>query len=140
MKKRVVSMVFACLMLAAVLGGCGGGSSKDFDLHFKNDLDVEIHGVYVSPVEDDTWGDKLNLSVVKSGSTIGFDFTKIGEDAGPDTYDIGVIDENAINYDIGGVDLEGGDTITLSGDEEEAVITVTHADGKKDSYDLIPDE
>ncbi len=132
--KRVLSLIVSVLLLAALLAGCGSSSS---DLSVKNSLDSVIHNVYVSPSDTDTWGDPVSFAKLSRGSTIQVDFSSIGKDAGPGIYDIGVIDENAMNFDVYEVELAAGDAIEITGNADGAVYTITHADGSADRYDAF---
>ena len=79
------------------------------------------------------WADSISSSKISSGSTIHFDFEKIGD--GPGVYDIGVIDENAMNYDAYEVPLAVGDNISVLGTADEASVVITHEDGTTTTYD-----
>lgn len=135
MKKRALALILVCLMLAAMLSACG--DAKESDLTFTNNLSVSLDNIYLSLADSDEWNEPVASGVVTSGSSIGIDFSKVGEGAGPGTYDFGVIDENAMNYDLYEVELKAGDKIALSGNAESAIYTITHADGSKESYDAL---
>ena len=135
MKKRTFSVILA-LALIALLTACGG-DSETAELSFTNNLGTEVHNIYLSPCDADNWSDPASLSKVKSGRTVAFDFTAAGKDAGPGCYDFGVIDEDAVNYDLYAVDLTVGDKISLSGDKNAATFTVTHADGTADTFEAL---
>ena len=118
--------------------GGGGESSqpaKSSDLVFFNDLNTEIHNVYISDVTSDVWGDPVTEGRISSGSTYELSFDSF--DAAPGVFDVGAIDENAMNYDAEALDLAVGDKITLRGNSDGAVYIVTHADGSEDTYDCF---
>ena len=135
---------FLCILISALLfaGLIACGDTTPPDLTFTNGLSTVVHNVYVSPAEQEDWNDPVSISKISSGSTIEFDFSKIEEGAGPGIYDLGAIDENAMNYDAYEVPLAVGDKIDLSGSSDSAVYTITHADGATDSYDayIYPNE
>ena len=133
--KRKLCILLVLLTLFFALTSCG--ETKDPDLNFTNHLTTVVHNFYVSPVGDDDWSDPVSLAKISSGSTISFDFTKIAENAGPGVYDLGAIDENAMNYDAYDVPLAVGDQIDLAGDADSAEFTVTHADGQADHYEAF---
>lgn len=133
MKRRIFALALACLTLAALLSACG--ETKEPDLRFTNNLDTEIHNVYLSPAEAEDWNDPVSVDKLGSGHTMSIDFSKAGEGAGPGLYDFGVIDENAMNYDLYEVTLAVGDKIEISGNADGATYTVTHADGTQETFD-----
>ena len=132
---RVAALLLAAFMFTACFTACGSTKS---DLVFKNSLSSTILEVYVSPTESETWDEDnlVNLIDVKSGGVVRFDFSKFGGESGK-VYDIGTIDDNNINYDGYEIVLTTGDTITLSGNSEAAVFTVTHADGTTTDYNAM---
>ena len=127
--KRLICLVLACVM-ALALGACGTPS----ELSFTNNLDSVIHNVYINPSDVSDWADPITYTKLSKGSTIHFDFEKIGE--GPGIYDIGAIDENAMNYDAYEVPLAVGDSIAVSGTRDGASMVITHEDGTVDTYDV----
>ena len=137
--KKVILLLLAALLLAAL---CACGESKPADLSFKNSLNATVDNLYLSPVTEEEWSDPANLARVESGRTIQFDFDKAGKDAGPGRYDIGVIDENAMNYDVYDVELAVGDQIELSGTADKAEFIITHANGAQERCEawIYPNE
>ena len=141
--KRFWTALIAIALLAGVLAfaGCGDDSGDGFELHFKNAMEVRIDNVYITPPENEYWGDPITIAPVQKGHTIGFDFKKFDGVSG-NIYDIGLIDENAMDYDLYEVVLTTGDTMEMTGNADAAKLTVTHADGTKTEYEAIiyPDE
>ena len=127
-----MAIILASLLLLSLLAACG--ESAPLDLSFTNSLDVSVHNLYISPIDQDTWGDPITVAKVDSGHTINFNFVKIGDDAGPGDYDIGAIDENGMNYDVPEVHLEVGDAIDLKASGDSCTYTIVHADGSKDTF------
>ncbi len=127
---RLAALLLA-LLLCACLCACGGG---DKELSFTNDTGATITELYISDTNSTAWGDKLNLSDISDGSSISFNFSDLGEDAQPGVYDVGALDDSAWNYDVYGVSLAVGDSITLGTDGTDPVITVTTADGVATTY------
>ena len=126
--KRLIPILLVLSLLLA-LTACGTPS----ELSFTNKLDTEIHNVYINSSDEMEWADSISSSKISSGSTIHFDFEKIGD--GPGVYDIGVIDENAMNYDAYEVPLAVGDNISVLGTADEASVIITHEDGTTTTYD-----
>lgn len=126
--KRLIPVLLAVSLLLAL---CACGASHE--LSFANNLDTTIHNVYINPSDEADWADSISSSKISSGSSFEFDFEAIGE--GPGIYDIGVIDENAMNFDAYEVPLAVGDTITVDGTAEGASYIITHKDGSSTTYD-----
>ncbi len=126
--KKLIALLLAVLLFAS-LCACGSGES----VTFKNDLSSAIHGVYISPSTDEEWTDRLNYAILRSGGSITIDFDKFAGET--PYYDIGVVDENNMNYDIYEVPLAVGDTLALSAENDVAVLTVTGQDGTVNTYD-----
>ena len=132
MKKGI--LVFLTVLLLAALALCAGCSSPDADyIYFQNDLDAKVDGFYISSVSSDEWGEKLNLAPVGAGGNIHIDPDKLVDGLGV-AYDIGAIDETGMGYDVYDVVLDVNDTIALSVDGEDAIITVTSPDGSSEVY------
>ena len=128
---RVFALLLTLVLALCLMTACGEGSTSE--LSFENKLSTTIDNIYISDVNSDSWGDPVNLAKVNSGHSIQFDFSKFNGQ--PGTYDIGAIDENAMNYDIYEVPLAIGDQISVSGNSSSATYTMTHADGTSDQYD-----
>ena len=127
MKKLLIFLLSALMLLS--LCACGGDSD---DVAFRNDLKVKIDSIYISPSEEETWSDPLNYAKLSPGSKIYISFSKLENGAG--TYDIGAVDENNMNYDVYEVELKEKDVIALSASGDQAVVTVTSADGASKTY------
>jgi hypothetical protein len=136
--KRLWTVLTAALILAGILAfaGCSEGATTAFDLHFKNSLEDRVDNMYITAPDNESWGDPITSNVIDKGHTIGFDFRKFDGTSG-NTYDIGLIDQNGMDYDFYEVVLTTGDTIEAVGNADAAKITVTHADGTKSEYDAI---
>ena len=132
--KRIFAVVLVVLVICLALVSCG--KAKQTDLSFTNKLSTVAHSVYISHESESEWGDPINNARVSSGSTIYFDFDKLGN-YGPGMYDVAVVDENNINYDVYEVTLAKGDNITFSASGETAIVTVTGADGATATYEGI---
>ena len=124
-------MILMAVMISVVLIGCKSKDNADYII-FHNRLDAVVHGGHISSVDLESWGDPLNKEKVARNSQIIIDFQKLPNGAG--AYDIGVIDENGMNYDFYGVFLERGDTITLISDEDQVTATVTSQDESRRTY------
>ena len=129
-KSFVLALVLAMLLL---LCACSSGPKEE--VTFQNDLEVKLHSIYISPVTDEDWTEPLNYAALSSGSSIHIAFEKFAGDSA--YYDIGVVDENGMNYDAYDVVLSIGDTLALSGSLDAATLTVTAADGSQKTYDAF---
>ena len=123
MKKRIALLLAAVLLLAL----CACSSKPSEDVVFQNDLPTVVHSLYISPVTEEEWADPVNYARLSPGSSIHIDFERFAGDGAE--YDIGVVDENNMNYDVYNVPLAIGDKLALSADGETAILTVTSADG-----------
>ena len=136
MKKtfRAAVLALAAVIVLALLCACG--EEHEYQLFFSNKTGVKVDSLYFSSSSIETWGDRVNFAQISVDATIHFDFDSMNVDGdGPGVYDIGAVDENGINYDVFEVDLAVGDTITLYPQNgEEAVLSVTHADGTVSDY------
>lgn len=135
MKKRIRILAFVLVMIcvAATLCACGDDQNQDY-VYFQNDTGVKVVGVYISSVTADTWGDPLNLATVSVGAKIHFDPAKALPDGPGTTYDVGVLDEKDMVYEIYEVTLNLNDVISVRGDGEDAILTVTDAQGGVTEY------
>ncbi len=121
------------LVLALAVGLCACGDSDS--VKFRNDLDAEVKGVFVSPSSElEDWGESVNYAPIRSGSSVNIDFDRFAVE-GETLYDVGAVDENELNYDIYEVPLQVGDTMALSVDGEAAILTVTDKDGAVKTYE-----
>ncbi len=134
-KGRSAAALLLCLLLLALpMLGCDG---KEYELHFKNQTGATLDNVYFSAVEKDSWGDPVTKDRLSDGSTIGFDFERLG--GVPGVYDVGAIAGDGLCYDVYDVPLAVGDTLILGPKTtidgiESTTLTVTHADGTSDTY------
>ncbi len=131
--KKAICILMAAVMLLS-LCACGSGGEDAEDVVFQNDLDVVIHSIYISSSTEDEWGDPVNSAKLNSGSSTHIDFDKFAGDGA--YYDVGVVDENNVNYDVYEVSLAIGDTLALSESDGTPVLTVTGTDGKTATYDV----
>lgn len=137
MKKILaVKILLTLALFSVILSSCGADDS----LSFKNQCGFDVHSVYFSEEMKDSWGDRKNYSIVNNGNTFYFNLEGLkGDDpTALRTYDIGIVDENSMNYDIFGVTLGAGYKIVLEpADSEIAKITVTDKENKTVSYEGI---
>lgn len=126
--KRIVTLVLALLLLAA-LCGCTPGES----VTFKNDHICDVHGIYISPVSEEEWTDPVNLTIVKKNGTLRISFKKFAADT--EAYDVGVLDDSDMFYEFFEVPLAVGDTLAFSGTGMFGKLTVTGSDGSVESYE-----
>ncbi len=131
--KRAIVAIMLIAALCLTLMACGG---KESELSFTNKLSTVAHSVYISHESEGEWGEPINSAKINSGSTIRFDFEKLGT-YGPGVYDVAVVDENNVNYDVYEVTLAIGDSITFSANGDTAVVTVTSASGSSTTYEGI---
>lgn len=125
--KKLFALALVTLLL---VGLCACGSSEQ--ITFTSDHLSPIHGIYISPVTEDSWGDPLNYYVLKKGSSLKIDFEKFAGDSA--TYDVGILDETDMLYEIFEVPLAVGDTLSFSGVGMFGTLTVTGADGTVNTY------
>lgn len=100
---------------------------------FGNGLDHAAAELYVSPASAGEWGSPLGLAL-PAGEELTLPLAALG--ALPAVFDIGVLDENGVNYDAFGVGLAAGDVLLLTGDYGSGILTVTKQDGSRDFYSL----
>ncbi len=105
-------------------------------LFFRNQTGIAIDSIYISSSELDTWGNPINNTKIVANSTIQFSFDSTNLDGiGPGRYDIGLVDEIGLNYDIFDVSLAYGDTITIfPSNGENFTLFVDHSDGTSNDY------
>ena len=136
MKKQLSVLALLAALLTALLCACGGTSADEITtdyIYFRNNTGVKIAGIYVTPAGRDGWGDKFNPGdYVGAGGQIRIAKEKFTAPDGH--YDIGAVDENAMNYDIYGAELVPGDIFALSASGGEAVCAVIHMDGSESLY------
>lgn len=99
----------------------------------ENKLETNINAFYISPINNDEWGEPLSEDI-PSGARVEVSLSAAPLIPGVAS-DVGVIDENAVNYDFYVVDLAYGDVLTIEGSREGAVLTVTHSDGTSKQYE-----
>ena len=102
-----------------------------------NGLSAEIHSLYVTSQDNESWGDRVNSEHIPSGGSITLDGSVLTE--GDGVYDVAAVDENNMNYDVYGVKLKAGDFILISADGEIASVTVNGEDVYTGSA-YIPEE
>ena len=125
--KKLIALLLAVLIFAS-LCACGSGES----ITFKSEHICDVHGVYISSVTEEEWGDPMNYSIIKKGSSININFKKFaGEGA---EYDIGILDDTDMLYEFYEVPLAVGDTLSFSGVGMFGTLTVTGADGSVQTY------
>lgn len=126
--KKLIALILALLIFAG-LCACGSGES----ITFTSNHICAVHGVYISSVTQDQWGDSLNYAVIKKGNSINIDFQKFAGDSAE--YDIGVLDDTDMFYEFYEVPLAVGDTLTFNGVGMFGHLTVTGTDGTETTYD-----
>jgi hypothetical protein len=137
MKKVLALKIILILALfAIILSSCGADDS----LSFKNQSGFDVHNVYFSEEHRENWGDAKNYNIVENNITFFFNLEGLkGDDpAAMKNYDIGIVDENGLNYDIFGVALGAGYKIILEpADGGIAKITVTDKENNTVTYEGV---
>ena len=123
--------IAAVLTVSFLFGLCACKDKKN-NYFFENQTGKAIDGLYISTPDSMSWGDKLNKDIIRSGGSLDISTDNLTSEDG--IYDLGAIDEDGLNYDIFEVKIHAGDTLVLTRNEEEAVLTVTSADGDKEEY------
>ena len=126
--KKLLVVILALLTLAA-LAGCSSGR----EIIIRNDLDVVVYSVYISPSSDEQWGDPVNYTLIRPGAKLRVDYETLATDTA--YYDFIAVDENELYYDVRDFSLRVGDTLAISVDGDTALLTVTREDGKSSTYD-----
>jgi plastocyanin len=132
MKKAVVAIILIAVLCFTRLA-C---SAKETELSFTNKRGTVAHSVYISHESESEWGEPINSAKISNGSTIRFDFKDVSAN-GPGVYDVAVVDENNMNYDVYEVTLAIGDNITFSVSGETAIVTITSSSGGTTTYEGI---
>ena len=127
MKKFIASVLTVSLLFG--LCACKDKTNNYF---FENQTGKAIDGLYISTPDTMSWGDKLNKDIIRSGGSLDISKDTLTSEDG--IYDVGAIDEEGLNYDIFEVKIHAGDTLVLTRNEEEAILTVTSAEGDKEEY------
>jgi len=122
----------AAVLTVSFLFGLCACKDKNNNYFFENQTGKAIDGLYISTPDSMSWGDKLNKDIIRSGGSLDISKDTLTSEDG--IYDVGAIDEDGLNYDIFEVKIKAGDTLVLTRNEEEAVLTVTSADGDKEEY------
>ncbi len=141
MKKTLSA--FIILILVFALAACGsktaapepvGSMAEDLGpgIKFKNDLDITADKVYLATSESDMWGDPVNAAPVKPGEEIEISAEYLSDPNG--VYSFCITDQNVQNYEVDNITLLAGDTISISGEGEEPVCTVTTEAGNSATY------
>ena len=126
--KRAASFI---VTLALMTGICSCGTGNGDMIMFENDTHNGIDGLFICYRDDATWGDPINDSKIRSGDSIDITGYVTGEDR---LFDIGAINSQGLNYDFSGVAIRKGDTLQLTLDEDEGVLTILTASGKTREY------
>ena len=132
--KKLIALLLT-LTAIFVCCGCFGPSKEELakdHFFFENKTGVQIDGLHISSKSASTWGEKVNEEPINVGASVNFEQSKLVD--GNATYDFGAIDHDGLNYDVYDVTISVGDTITLSKDDDEAVVTVTAMDGTSKEY------
>ena len=109
-----------------------GPTEEPAELTFINNCGADICELYISPVAYQSWGEILGE--VESGGSIELSFGEFEGEPG-DSFDIGALDVDLINYDGYDIALELYDVIELCPDGDGFFYIVTHADGSADRYE-----
>ena len=126
--KRLVSFV---LVLSVLPGLCSCGAASKDSIVFENGTNNGIEGLYLSYPDDGTWGDQLNESKIRSGDCLDITGSVTGNDK---TYDVGAVNSQGVNYDFTRVAIRRGDTLRLTLDDEEGILTIVTAGGSTREY------
>lgn len=161
MLKRIIALALSALLIfgAFTLSACTGKTGEDateapatdapatktpvptdppatalpggIKLNFINGTDAELAELYFSPVTDTEWGEPVEYDI-PAGASVDVNLTDLSSE-----YDVGVVDEDGINYDIWNVEIWDGDVLTLmQGDGEmTGILRVVHADGETEAYE-----
>jgi hypothetical protein len=105
---KISSKIVLCAIV--LLASSSAAFAEGVAVKFKNTSKFEIHGVYLAPSKEDSWGpDQLGEKVViKSGST----FTLTGIE--PNKYDIKLVDEDGDECIVEGVKLGADQEVDIS--------------------------
>ncbi|MBQ7061395.1 MAG: hypothetical protein IJM85_06395, partial [Clostridia bacterium] len=161
MLKRIVALALSALLIfgAFTLSACTGKTGEDATeapatdapatkvpaatdapatvvpggrkISFVNGLDAELAELYFSPATDTEWGEPTENDLPAGASVFVVLSDRIN------VYDVGVVDEDGINYDIWNVELWDGDALTLmQGDGEmTGILRVVHVHGESKDYE-----
>lgn len=105
------------------------------NLTFISQLDAEIYKIYISPTDEDEWGDPVYSEIVYMGDSIQIPFSSF-EDSSAALYDFGLICGDRSNYDVYEIPIARGDTLILTGDYDDATLIIQHADGSTNDYEV----
>lgn len=100
-------------------------------LTFINGCGCDIIELYVSPSGESEWGKCMGF--VDADESFEFEFDELDGEPG-DSFDIGALDADNMNYDVYDVLLSSGDVIELKPDGDEFICTVTHENGSFEEY------
>lgn len=126
--KRSVSLI---MILALLPGLCSCGTGNGDAVMFENGTHNGIDGLYVCYKDDVTWGDPVNKDKIRTGASVDITDSVNGDDR---LFDIGAINSQGLNYDFTGVAIRKGDTLQLTLDEGEGILTIVTAGGKTREY------
>lgn len=134
-KKAVKGAAIAVLALTMALSlyACTSAPS----VKFENQLRVAADSIYICPSSQSTWGDPVNFASVGKGNSVHFTMERLADD-GTHIFDVGVVGNNNMNYDVYEVYLEAEYTMVIrsSGDTESdsVTLTVTDTEGNERIY------
>lgn len=115
MKKILLAGLFALFST--------GLFAQTFDFTLVNKTGFDIEEVYVSPADDEEWGDDvLGVDILENGKKVEVEFDGVYEAVllafGVDKYDLKVIDEDGDEYEYYDLKLEEIMEITLTLDKK----------------------
>ena len=163
MKRRIIALAMCVLLaLSAVLSAACTGKNDDnptpapvtdeptaeptaaptaapteapTGVVFVNGLETTVDSLYITSVTDSEWGEPIAESILPE-QIAELAFADFNGESGY-VFDVGVVDENGMNYDIWNVELTDGDELRLTGDGEIGDLIVTHADGTTSEYEAV---
>ncbi len=122
MSKKNVVVVFVLFLLAGLASNAFAQSAYDFEL--TNDTGLVITSIYVSPSDEERWGDDvLGIDVLDDGGTVEIEFSPFAD---AELWDLKVVDEDGDEYVWVGLPLEGIYTLAISFDEDFEPVAVVN--------------
>lgn len=131
---NLVNEAYAAPAAAATGSTTGGEPAADAELTFTNQTGATLYYVYISN-DPEEWGPSLlgDDEYMHAEEELSLAFADIGGE--PGLYDVGVVDENRVNYDIYDVTLGVGDAmVLLPASDDTATLLVIQANKETKLY------